>query len=234
LKQSSLVVQYLIFSIISILLLFLVIFFKITSENTIEPSDRLIIGIIFIISCLIGISLATNPGWIKRKIRGAIQDFNKKNNKKQARKRIGHHPDCDRFRSHIIKIKENVYCAGCLGLAIGCLISIILMTVYLAFSLNYSSNIFLYLTILGFLIIGIVFIEVLINNRNILIHIISNSLLILSFLIILIGITELTRSISFGIICIFLTFLWMDTRIQLSKWHHSIICKKCDKSCKMY
>lgn len=233
-KQISFVFQYLIFSVISAILLLSVVFFNITREDALLISDRIIVGIIFITSCLIGISLAIYPGWIKRKLRGSLQDSNKKNNKKQARKRIGHHPDCNRFRSHIIKIKNNVYCAGCLGLAVGCFISIILMIVYVAFSLSLSSNIFLYLTILGFIIIIFVFIEILVNNRNILIHIISNSLLVISFSIILIGITELTRSISFGIICIVLTILWMDTRIQLSKWHHSIICKRCDKPCKMY
>jgi hypothetical protein len=216
------------------MLLSIVIFFKITSENTLGISDRIIIGIIFIICCLIGISLSIYPGWIKRKLGGTIKDSAKNINEKPERKRIGHHPDCDRFKSHKISIKDNVYCAGCLGLAIGCLISIILMSIYVTFSCSLSSEFFLFLTIFGFFIIGFVFIESLVNNKNILTHIISNSLLVLSFLIIIVGITELTRSISFGIICIVITFLWMDTRIQLSKWNHSTICKKCDKSCKMY
>jgi hypothetical protein len=216
------------------MLLLSIVFFKITSEDTLGINDRLIVGIIFIICCLVGISLAIYPGWIKRKLGGAIKDSDKKNNEKSARKRIGHHPDCDRFRSHKIRIKDNVYCAGCLGLAIGCLISIILMSMYVTFSFSLSSDFFLFLTIFGFFIIGFVFIEILVNNKNILTHIISNSLLVLSFLIIIIGITELTRNISFGIICIVLTLLWMDTRIQLSKWHHSKICYKCVKSCKMY
>lgn len=233
-KQRSLVVQYIILSIISIILLLSVVFLNSSNENSLLLFDRLIVGIIFIISCLLGISLAFYPGWIKRHLKREIESPNKKNYKKSARKRIGHHPDCDRFNNHIIKINGKIYCAGCLGLAIGCVISIILMTIYVTFSFSLSIDFILFLTILGFLIIGFVFIEIFVNNRNIWIHILSNSLLVLSFLIILIGITESTKTISFGIICIVLSFLWMDTRIQLSKWHHSTICNECDKSCKMY
>ena len=233
-KQISFIFQYLIFSVISVILLLSVVFFNIPSKDTIVIIDRLTVGIIFIISCLIGISLAFYPGWIKRHLKRKLKNPNKKNNKKQARERIGHHPDCDRFKYHTIKINGRIYCAGCIGLAIGSIISIILMIIYIPFSISLSADIFLFLTILGFLIIVFVFIEIFLNNRNIFIHILSNSFLVLSFLMILIGITELTKMISFGIICIILSFLWMDTRIQLSKWHHSTICNECDKSCKMY
>jgi uncharacterized membrane protein len=196
-------------------------------------TDKVIIGLFFIFSCLFGFSLAIYPGWIKRRMKTKSQN-NANNKQKNFRNRLGHHPDCSKFNSHTLKTKNKVYCAGCLGLALGCIISIILVIIYIPISFEYSSDLFQYLILFGFIIIGIVYIEILVNNQNIFIHILSNSLLIISFLIIIISITELTRNISFGIICIVLSFLWIDTRIQLSKLHHSIICKKCDNSCKMY
>lgn len=232
-KQRNIVFQYIIFSIISASLILILTFFGSSNENLLVLTDKLIIGLFFIFSCLIGISLAIYPGWIKRKIKTKSQNTTK-NKQKNVRKREGHHPDCSKFKGHTLKTKNKVYCAGCLGLAIGCIISIVIVIIYVLITLNYSSDIFQYLILIGFIIIGFVFIEILINNRNIFIHILSNSLLVISFLIILISITELTKSISYGIICIVLSILWMDTRIQLSKWHHSTICKKCDKSCKMY
>ena len=233
-KQRSLVVQYVIFSIVSTLLLLSIIVFNISNKNILTLNDRLIIGIFFIISCLIGITLAFYPGWIRRLIKNQSKKQPNKNIKKTNRKRIGHHPDCDKFRSHTIKIKDRVYCAGCFGLAIGCLISIILMLIYIPLSLSFSSDIFKIFTMLGFFIIGFVFFEIMINNRNTLIHILSNSLFVIAFLIIVIGLIEITGDKIFGIISIIFSFLWLDTRIQLSKWHHGIICKNCNKSCKMY
>jgi uncharacterized membrane protein len=156
------------------------------------------------------------------------------NLKKTSRKREGHHPNCDKFKNHSLRIKNRVYCTGCLGLAIGCIISIILIIFYNSFFVKISPEIYFYLIIMGMIIIGFVFIEIISNKRNEFIHIISNSLFIISFLIIIIGITEITGNKIYGIIGIILSFLWLDTRIQLSNWHHSKICSKCYNSCKMY
>jgi uncharacterized membrane protein len=212
----------------------LVVLYNISTENNLEINDKLIVGLFFIIICLLGTSLAIKPGWIKRHLKIVLQISVKKNTKKPARKRKGHHPDCDRFKNHTIKINGRIYCAGCIGLAIGCLISIILMIIYVSFSFSLSSDFFLFLTILGFLIIGFVFVEIMINNRKTLIHIISNSLFVIGFLIIVISLIEITGDKIFGIISIIFSFLWLDTRIQLSNFNHSIICKNCNKTCKMY
>ena len=233
-KQSILVIQYVIFSIISVMLLLSVIIFNISSENTIGLNDRLFVGIFFILSCLIGITLTIYPGWIRRLIKNRFQKPTNKNTKKLKRNRIGHHPDCNEFKNHTIKIKNRIHCAGCLGLAIGCIISIFLMIIYVQNFLKISSDIFLYLIFIGFLIIGFVFIEIMFNNRNTLIHITSNSLLVLGFLLIIVSIVEITGNKNYGIISILFSFLWLDTRIQLSNWHHRTICMNCNESCKMY
>lgn len=233
-KQRNLAVQYVIFSIIAAMLLLFAAFFNISNENRLELNKILFVSIFFIISCLIGISLTKYPGWIRRTFKFRTTGSINKNNKKLLRKRIGHHPDCEQFKSHTIKIKNKIYCAGCLGLATGSLISICLIIFYISFSIDISSEIFLYLLIFGLIMIGFVFLEIILNKRNTYIHIISNSLLIISFLIIFIGITEITGNIIYGIISIVLSFLWIDTRIQLSNWNHSKICKNCNKTCKMY
>ncbi len=234
LKQRSLVVQYILFSIFAAMLLLIVAFFGISNETRLGITDKLFVSVFFIISCLIGISLTIYPGWIRRSLKSQFHNTTNKNIQKTARKREGHHPNCDQFKSHTIKIKNKIYCAGCLGIAIGCIISIGLMIIYIPISYNISSDIFPYLIILGFIIIGLVFIEIMLNKRNTYYHIISNSILVVSFLIIIISITELTGNKIYGIISIILSFLWLDTRIQLSNWHHSIICNNCNKSCKMY
>jgi hypothetical protein len=234
LKQSSLVIQYVMFSIITVLLLISVTLFNYSSTVNIRFNDRLLVGIIFIFSCIIGITLALYPGWIKRHTFLKNQKTSKKSKKISIRDRIGHHPDCNNFNNHRIRIKSKVYCAGCLGISIGCLISIILMIFYILNFFRLSYIIFFYLIIVGFVIIGLVFVEIIKNNGHTIIHIISNSFLVIGFFIILISIIEITGNKNFGIISIIFSFLWLDTRIQLSKLKHNRICKSCIKSCKMY
>jgi hypothetical protein len=214
-------------------LLFVVIFND-SSEKSIGLIDRIFVGIPFILSCLIGITLAFYPGSIRRIIKNRMKKTTKTNAKKTTRKRIGHHPDCDCFKNHRIRVNGKTYCSGCLGISIGCLISIILMVFYILNYFNLSTGIVFYLVILGFFIIGFVFIEIILNNRYTTFHIITNSLLIIGFLIIVIGIVESTGNKNYGIISIIFSVLWLDTRIQLSQLNHKKICRSCNSSCKMY
>ena len=233
-KKSYQVVQYIFLSIIAAIILLLLVFLSMSNLNTIKINDRLFVSGFFIISCLIGISLTIYPGWIRRKLKHKI--FNKSNKyiQKTERRRYGHHPDCNQFKNHTIRIKNKIYCAGCLGLAIGCLISIFFIIIYMINHIKLPSDIFVYLVIFGFIIIGLVLIEIVLNIRNTFIHIISNILLVISFLIIFIGVTEITSNKIYGMMSIILSYLWLDTRIQLSNWNHSKICENCNKSCKMY
>jgi len=234
LKQISIVVQYIFLSIIAAILLLFVTLFKNSNENILELKELIFVSISFIISCLIGISLTIRPGWIRRVLKSKNHEINNKNIKKIERKRQGHHPNCEQFKSHTIKIKNKILCAGCLGLAIGSIISICLIIIYIFFSIKITSDIFIYLIFIGFIIISLVFLEIMLNKRITVIHVISNALLVISFLTIIISITEITGSIIYGIISIIISFLWLDTRIQLSIWNHGKICKNCNKNCKMY
>lgn len=233
-KQKGYVNHYIILSIIAAILLLLLAFFSFSNKKTIGINDRLFVSIFFIISCLIGISLAFYPGWFKRFLKRRVYTATNQKIKKAARKREGHHPNCIQFKNHSIRIKNKLYCAGCLGLALGCIISIFLMVIYIQIDFSLSLEILYFLIIIGLIIISFVFVETILFKRNAFIHIISNSLLVLSFLIITISITEITSNTLSGIITIILTFLWLDTRIQLSSQHHTLICNNCDKSCKMY
>ena len=233
-KKSSTVFVYITLSIAAAFLLLILAFSSNLNTKTIDLYDRYFVSIFFIISCLIGVSLTIHPGWIRKSMKGKINNSTNENIKKTGIKREGHHPICDKFKNHIFRYKSRVYCTGCLGLAIGCVISIFLIIFYNSFFVKISPEIYFYLIIIGMIIIGFVFIEIISNTRNVYIHIIINSFFIISFLMIIIGISEITGNKIYGIIGIIFSFLWLDTRIQLSNWHHGKICSKCSKSCKMY
>ena len=226
------IVYYLILSIVAGFLILLLAFFSSPNTNITRFFDRILIVGIATIGCLFGVSLATRPGWYRKSLHK--NHGNNKSNTKKIRNRIGHHPDCDRFRSHTVTINNKKICSGCLGLAIGAIIALILMIGYLFVDIPKSIGILYLFIISGLVIIGFVYIEIILAKRSTTIHIVSNIFLMISFLLLTIGIFEITGNRMYGVITVILSFLWLDTRIQLSKWHHSLICDNCMETCKMY
>lgn len=228
-NQKNQVIKYIILSI-SALFLILIIGFIAPSKN-ITIFDKLIVGIVSIFGCLIGTSLAIHPGWYKT-LKKRNQTSHNKSKKNSDIKFKGHHPNCDNFSNHTIVIKNKTYCAGCLGLIIGSVVSIILITFYFLF--DFSKINFHLILILGILLILIIFIIIIYVKRNPYLRVISNTIFLLSFLIIVISILEITGDLVYGLLTVIFSFLLIDTRIRISKWSHSIICRDCEKDCKMY
>ena len=233
-KQKTNVIYYLILSITAAILLLTLAFFNSSNTASVDIYDKLFVGGVFITICLFGISLAIYPGWFKRFTKQEKHSPNKKQTQKTARKRKGHHPDCDQFQNHTIRINNKILCAGCLGLSIGAILSIFLMILYIVIEGELSFTTFYFFMFLGLIIIGLVYIEIMLPIRHTIIHVISNAFLVISFLLIVVCIFEITGNKIYGAVSILLSFLWLDTRIQLSYWQHSLICNNCTEQCKMY
>lgn len=194
--------------------------------------DKIVVTETFIICCLIGISLSIYPAWMKKLIKSYknTKEFNKNITKIKF---VGHHPYCENFKSHTIRISKKIYCAGCLGLIIGFTISIILSLIYLLTETNFTLNFKFLILYIGLVLLIIVFVETSTITKPIL-HIFSNILLIIAILLILMGILEITNDKSYGFISIMISFIFVETRINLSKLKHVRTCKNCIKDCKMY
>ncbi len=233
-KQLKNIFNYLTLSIAAAFLLLMLAFFIPSKVNTIVTYDKLVIGGAFITSCIFGISLAIWPSWHKKLVISRNHGANRQQEQKTNRKHQGHHPDCNQFQNHIIRIKNKTYCAGCLGSSVGSVISIFFMIIYLIIASNHSSTTFHFFIILGLIIIGLTYIEIMLPKRYAVIHVISNIFLVIGFLLITIGIFEITGNRIYGLTYILISFLWLDTRIQLSNWRHGLICGDCTETCKVY
>ena len=233
-KQKNHILYYIILSALSAFLILVITFFSSSNVNTIEIHDKLLVGAVFITSCIFGITLVKYPGWLRRKTGHRYHDSVKKQTQKITVKYKGHHPDCGRFCSHTVITKNKTYCAGCLGLAIGSTISIILVIIYISITLRQNLNLFYFLMFLGFIIIVFTYVEIMLPIRYAIIHVASNIFFVIGFLLITIGIIETTGNKIYGMISILLSFLWLDSRIQLSNWQHTKICQSCNKNCKIY
>ena len=152
---------YIILSILAIIMLLVLVFFSSSNINTIGIYDKLFVGGVFITSCLFGISLAVNPGWIKRIMNPRNQGKIRQQAQKPMRKRRGHHPDCNQFQNHTLRIKNKTLCAGCFGLSIGSLISIFLMLSYIIIAGEQPLPISHFLIFPGLIMVGLAHVEIL-------------------------------------------------------------------------
>jgi hypothetical protein len=227
LKNKSQVTKYIILSIFALVLILLIGF--IGQSKAVTILDKLIVGVIFILSLLFGISLAIKPGWYKKQNKNLGKNESKSISKSHFK---GHHPNCDEFAGHIINIKNKIYCAGCLGLIIGSVVTIILIIIYLIFDVSIINfQIFL---LIGIVLIFALFLIIIFFKRNPTVRVLSNSIFVFCFFIIVISILEITGSYVYGLLTGLFSFLLVDTRIQISKWSHINTCNNCKKECKMF
>jgi hypothetical protein len=194
----------------------------------------MIAGGAFITSCLLGLSLALRPGWIKRTAGKGYHGASNSRKQSITKRRLGHHPDCSGFKEHVIHTKNKTLCAGCTGLALGSIAAILLMGFYIAIPIRLSHIQLELLALLGIFFIALSFLEIANDKRRPITHVLTNILLVLGFLLLVVVVFEQTASIPFGILTVVISFLFMDTRIQLSSWKHSLTCKNCRSACKAY
>ena len=222
---------YFILTIFGIIILFLISLLS-KPAGSISFFDKLAVVSTFVFCCVIGISLSIYPAWIKRLLKNhKISDKGNKNIKKI--KFNGHHPDCEKFNSHTIKISKKTYCAGCLGLIIGFALSIIISIIYLLNYTDFNLNVKFSMLYIGILTVIIVLVEISTITKPV-IHIFSNIFFIVAILLILLGILEITHDKSYGFISIMISFIFIQTRIHLSKLKHTNTCNNCSKECKIY
>jgi hypothetical protein len=218
-------------SIIGAVLILALVLLVPSKNIQIGSSDKIVVGLMFIACCMIGITLAVKPNWIRNTAADKFGDlsYQKQSGKKIGRK--GHHPDCLRFGDHTVFWKEKALCAGCLGLALGSVIAIIITIIYIEVPIIFSRPTLYIMIFTGLFLIALNYLESIMIQRMVVIHVMFNMILPLSFLLIIIGVFELTGEMIFGLIVILITILWLDTRIQLSDLVHKKICFNCNKKC---
>ena len=224
---------YFLLSLLAGIILILIVFIDSNQVSNVKSFfEKQIIAAGFLIASVFGLSCSWFPGWYKTTKTKKTNELG--NEQKLKRKRRGHHPDCHYFKDHIIHIKNKIYCAGCLGISIGLLCSIILMMLYLLIPMHYSITAMIIIFVISLLVIPVAFIEILYQKKKIFLHIILHAVLIISFFLLTITTYEITGDVRFGFIALIFSFLFLRTRIECSKTNHTAICNSCNESCKMY
>ncbi len=200
----------------------------------VQLTDRLIIGVPLLASFLLGMSMAVKPGWMRRLRRDAVHSPNVSPPQSSDRVRHGHHPDCEHFRPHTVRVGGKVLCAGCTGLALGSVVSIAMVILYVSLQISVTLGVSISLVVSG---ISLVWVSLasseLIQARGSG-RFYSNSLMPVGFFLVAMGLLETTGNAAYGLAGVLISFLWLDTRIRLSRRRHIRICSSCGETCKSY
>jgi hypothetical protein len=199
-----------------------------------DRSERLVVIVAFVLSCLFGISLALWPNWTGRLRATDVGHGEGEVAHGRTRARIGHHPDCEPFGAHRLSIGDRVLCRGCFGLALGSLLAILLAVVYLLMPALFPSSSFPLLLVLGAVLIAQNFVETAVLSRSAQFHIVSNVLFVSGLFLVVMAVFLATGDATYGVLVVIISFLWLDTRIQLSGWNHVRTCAGCPEDCTAY
>lgn len=228
------VLYFVLLSAVAAALLLTVFSVSRSQENSVDFAGKALVGIAFIASCLLGMSMAIHPNWAKKILGQSLRSGAEEHPRAQGREYRGHHPDCAGFQGHRLSVGGRDFCAGCLGILFGAAISVVLMMFYLASDPDIARGNQSILLAFGFGTISIAYVEAALEGRNPVVHLVVNSLMVVGLFLLVAGMLEATETAVFGLLAVMFSFLWMDTRIELSMWRHSLLCAKCPESCKMY
>jgi len=144
----------------------------------------------------------------------------------------GHHPKCIPYSGHVFALGERTFCATCSGLFLGALFALVGDAAYFFGNWQIGQNAALAVAVgvVG-VALGLAQSSLPILQRGVT-RLFTGVFFVAGAFLILLGIEELTHSVSLELFVVALSVLWLVTKISLSKWDHERICERCaSESC---
>jgi len=188
-----------------------------------------LIASVFSLICALGIFAAVFP----RRCSGTFHFRKEKRNltpdDRSSLALKGHHPDCEKFSAHVIRVREHRLCAACTGLSLGAVVALIGTAFYFfgGWHIDETSS---PAVVIG--VIGVIFGFLQLKFRGF-IRLCLNALFVVGAFLILVGIDESVQSLFVDTFMIALIVFWLLTRIMLSQWDHLRICQNCESPCEI-
>jgi len=213
-------------------------YFKLISTS---PNLRkLVIGSIFIGICILGLIATIFPSkcMTKKPISELEQEPDNMDYELEGSSRLcgvsishAHHPACEEFDPHELIIKRKSICAGCLGLSIGTIISILSSVLYFGGLSTPAISLAPYFIVFGIISNMMMFGRYLLPKIGSTVRIILHVAMVLGSTFLLIGIDLIGQSYAFDYLAILLALIWLRTKLLLTKWEHNKVCKLCNDPC---
>ena len=220
---------FILVSLIGLMLLIAMAFYPPETEHFF-PVRKQVVGSIFIIECFMGMLATLFPRECSRIFRtDTIDSVGMIEIGSNDRKPVirGHHPECNDFSQHVIRIGERTFCAGCSGLLIGALLTLIGAIFYFFVNIDFhiNHNTFLF----GCVGIGLGLLQFnLFKLKNAMFRVGLNMVFVIGAFLALVSVDWLLQDLFVDLFLISLSLFWIYTRIVISRWNHNETCKACN------
>lgn len=222
--------------LVSLFGLILVVLFAVNPQVSQESFvwRKPLVGSAFAVICILGILAVLFPsscsglfaGGTKQKGLGAQVSHAASSNLR------GHHPQCIHYSGHVFTVGGRRFCATCSGLFLGVLLA--LVGDGASFFRNWHVGQYAALAVA----VGVVGVALGLAQSSLpilqmgVMRLFTGAFFVVGAFLVLLGIEELTRSVSLDLFVVALSVLWLVTKISLSQWDHERICSRCtSESC---
>jgi protein-S-isoprenylcysteine O-methyltransferase Ste14 len=166
--------------------------------------------------CLIGIVAGLFPGFLS---------FSKAE-RRDSKDVSGHHPSCGFFPGHVVKVMGSAVCAGCTGLVIGAVLSMLFLVVGIR-PFWFGREVAFWS---GVLFVSLGLVQHFIDLGSGWVHLWLNVWFVIGAWMIFESIQRLNLSIQLYFLAS--TLFWIWARIRASQWNHVYVCNVCLSKCK--
>jgi len=224
------IIFFLTFSFLGLILIAVFVNLAPTTQNEVSWRKPLV-GTVFSIVCVLGILAGAFPSkcskmfhFRKIKQEGFAHESAGSLEKYAFR---GHHPNCGNFGAHVFRVGNRVFCAGCVGLILGAVLSLLGVTLY------FFANLPIWLNHCLVFWIGLIGVSCgllqyhLFNWGKSSIHLSVNTFFIFGMFLLLVRVDAVTQNVIVDFYLIALSIFWLYTRILLSQLDHKEICDAC-------
>jgi len=232
-RRSVLKISYIGISMAGLFVLALLAFSsnQIRSENI---WDRQLSLAVFMAICVFGIVAGLHPSRLQhstdfRREQLGGTDQSKKPSETTP-KLEGHHPTCQSFSSHVLKVKGKPYCAGCTGLVLGATVSIAgsLLDIFNLIRIEHGTAIFW----LGTIAVVFGLFQYSMSSGGAVLHTVLNVSFVSGAFLLVVVVIEVSRNPFIEMFALFLSVFLIISRITLSQLEHDRICSHCNlESC---
>lgn len=198
--------------------------------------QRQVTGSIFMAICILGTIAGISPSRCSqmthsRTIGRSQYESNSRNVEETTTALEGHHPTCESFSSHVIQFRGETYCAGCTGLVMGAIMSLLgsLLYFFSDLSAGEAGALIFWLGFVG-VACGLLQYNLTLNRR--LVHVLLNVVFVVGAFLLLVGVNEVNGNVVLNYYLLILIVYWIIAKIMMSQLEHEKICSTCGlKSC---
>ena len=218
------------------LCLLAVLTFNVPASGASFAWQRQMIGSIFGSICILGVIAGISPSRCSqmthsRTVRKIPYNKNSSNSEETTMTLKGHHPTCGNFSSHVLQFRAKTYCAGCMGLVTGAIISLFGSLLYFFCGMR-AGEVGVLIFWLGFVGVACGLLQYNLSVNRSTVHAFLNVVFVLGAFLLLVGVSEISGNVVVDFYLLISIVYWIIVRITLSQLEHRKICFSCGlKSC---